>query len=182
MTAGEEVVEAVARAIERADNETGYEYDHLHIECSDWGIHLARAAIAAMPSIPQGEPEPVPMILTCPSCGERHYDEGEFATKPHHTHACQGCGVVWRPAKIDTVGVRFLPGYKNEEPSIPQESDAEVTEAIRDEIVAAYEQGALDVHNAWIESLGEENAPSRDPDFTEAAHDYASAQDREQPK
>ena len=49
----EEVVEAVARAIERADNETGYEYDHLHIECSDWGIHLARAAIAAMPSIPQ---------------------------------------------------------------------------------------------------------------------------------
>ena len=49
----EDVVEAVARAIERADNETGYEYDHLHIECSDWGIHLARAAIAAMPSIPQ---------------------------------------------------------------------------------------------------------------------------------
>ena len=49
----EDVVEAVARAIERADNETGYEYDHLHIECSDWGIHLARAAIAAMQSILQ---------------------------------------------------------------------------------------------------------------------------------
>lgn len=59
-------------------------------------------------------PGPVPMILTCPSCAARHYDEGEFATKPHHTHACQACGMVWRPAKVDTVGVRFLPGYKNE--------------------------------------------------------------------
>lgn len=57
--------------------------------------------------------KPIPMILTCPSCGERHIDEGEFATKPHHTHACQGCGIVWRPAKVDTVGVQFLPGYKN---------------------------------------------------------------------
>jgi hypothetical protein len=56
---------------------------------------------------------PVPMILTCPSCNVRHIDEGEFATKPHHTHACQGCGMVWRPAKIATVGVQFLPGFRN---------------------------------------------------------------------
>lgn len=55
----------------------------------------------------------VPIILNCPGCGERHIDEGEFAEKPHHTHACQGCGLVWRPAKINTHGVRFLPGYKN---------------------------------------------------------------------
>lgn len=55
----------------------------------------------------------VPMILTCPSCGERHIDEGEFATKLHHTHACQHCGMVWRPAIVATCGVRFLPGFKN---------------------------------------------------------------------
>lgn len=55
----------------------------------------------------------VPMILTCPDCGTRHIDEGEFADKPHHTHACQGCGLVWRPAKLNTHGVQFLPGYKN---------------------------------------------------------------------
>lgn len=54
----------------------------------------------------------IPMILTCPSCGERHIDEGDFAEKPHHTHACQSCGMVWRPAKVNTVGVQFLPGYK----------------------------------------------------------------------
>lgn len=56
---------------------------------------------------------PVPMILTCPSCSARHIDEGEFATKAHHTHACQSCGMVWRPALVATVGVRFLPGFKN---------------------------------------------------------------------
>jgi hypothetical protein len=56
----------------------------------------------------------IPMILTCPSCGARHIDEGEFATKPHHTHSCQSCGLTWRPAVVPTVGVRFLPGFKSE--------------------------------------------------------------------
>lgn len=60
----------------------------------------------------------IPMILHCPECGKRHIDEGEFATKPHHTHACQHCGFVWRPAIIDTVGVQFLPGFKND--AIPE--------------------------------------------------------------
>ncbi len=56
-----------------------------------------------------------PMILFCPN-GHRHIDEGEFLEKAHHTHACQECGIVWRPAKINTHGVQFLPGYKNGEP------------------------------------------------------------------
>ena len=58
----------------------------------------------------------IPMILHCPECGTRHIDEGAFAEVAHHTHACQGCGMVWRPAKVNTHGVQFLPGYKNEEP------------------------------------------------------------------
>ena len=57
---------------------------------------------------------PIPMRLICPGCGELHVDDGEFATKPHHTHACQHCGAVWRPAIVHTVGVKFLPGFKNE--------------------------------------------------------------------
>ena len=57
--------------------------------------------------------EPVPMLLWCPECGERHIDVGEFATKVHHTHACQSCGMVWRPAVAPTVGVQWLPGFKN---------------------------------------------------------------------
>lgn len=59
--------------------------------------------------------EPIPLRLTCPECGELHIDEGEFATKPHHTHSCQKCGLTWRPAVVHTVGVRFLPGFKNED-------------------------------------------------------------------
>lgn len=59
-------------------------------------------------------PHTIPMILFCPKCGGRHIDEGEFATKVHHTHSCQHCGVTWRPAIVPTVGVQFLPGFKNE--------------------------------------------------------------------
>lgn len=59
--------------------------------------------------------EPVPMLLWCPECGKRHIDVGEFSKQLHHTHACQHCGMVWRPAKVFTVGVEFLPGYKNEQ-------------------------------------------------------------------
>lgn len=58
--------------------------------------------------------EPIPVRLPCPSCGQLHIDEGEFATNGHHTHACQRCGMVWRPAVVWTVGVQFLPGFKNE--------------------------------------------------------------------
>jgi hypothetical protein len=56
---------------------------------------------------------PIPMLLWCPECRARHVDGGEFATKSHHTHACQTCGHVWRPAVVATVGVQFLPGFKD---------------------------------------------------------------------
>lgn len=63
--------------------------------------------------LPSRNAEPIPMLLYCPMCGKRHIDEGEFATKSHHTHACQKCGNVWRPSILATVGVPFLPGLKN---------------------------------------------------------------------
>jgi len=34
--------------------------------------------------------------LWCPYCGKRHVDEGEWETKPHHTHLCLHCGKKWR--------------------------------------------------------------------------------------
>ncbi len=61
------------------------------------------------------EEPPVPMLLHCPMCSKRHIDEGAFAHGAHHTHACQYCGFVWRPAVCFTVGVQFLPGFKNKE-------------------------------------------------------------------
>lgn len=56
----------------------------------------------------------IPMILLCPSCDQRHVDAGVFSEKEHHTHACQSCGFVWRPAIVATVGVQFLPGFKDD--------------------------------------------------------------------
>jgi predicted RNA-binding Zn-ribbon protein involved in translation (DUF1610 family) len=54
---------------------------------------------------------PIQMLLWCPNCHSRHIDEGEFTSKAHHTHACQQCGMVWRPAIEPTCGVQFLPGF-----------------------------------------------------------------------
>lgn len=61
------------------------------------------------------ESAPVEMLLYCPECKARHYDEGIWRKKHHHTHACQHCGFVWRPAVCNTVGVKFLNGFKNDD-------------------------------------------------------------------
>ncbi len=58
--------------------------------------------------------KPIPMRLHCPECHRLHVDEGVWATKVHHTHSCQYCGMTWRPAVVATVGVQFLPGFKND--------------------------------------------------------------------
>lgn len=69
--------------------------------------------VSAVLGVKEPEVKSIPMLLWCPACGERHIDAGEFAVKPHHTHACQECGMVWRPALVPTCGVAFLPGFKN---------------------------------------------------------------------
>jgi predicted RNA-binding Zn-ribbon protein involved in translation (DUF1610 family) len=85
-------------------------------------VHISTAIAEAEARYRQKEAEataitiqaqPIAMLLWCPECGQRHIDEGDFAHKPHHTHACQNCGLNWRPAVVATVGVRFLPGFKN---------------------------------------------------------------------
>ena len=43
-------------------------------------------------------PEIKPMVMACPHCGTPHVDEGEWETRPHHTHQCQNdlCLLTWR--------------------------------------------------------------------------------------
>lgn len=63
----------------------------------------------------------LPLIIHCPSCGLQHIDAGEWATRPHRTHACVttpdgvGCDFKWRPANIETVGVKRLPDMSVDE-------------------------------------------------------------------
>ncbi len=57
--------------------------------------------------------EPLKLLLWCPACHARHIDEGKYATLPHRTHACQACGLVWKPSLSYTVGVAFLDGGKD---------------------------------------------------------------------
>lgn len=74
--------------------------------CIEWKCHqCGQVGDAVIP--------PIAMRLHCPDCGQLHIDAGPFADTPHHTHACQYCGMVWRPAVVNTVGVQFLPGFRN---------------------------------------------------------------------
>jgi hypothetical protein len=83
--------------------------------CAHSSSSTDAAPVVEAPSALTQDPKPIPMLLTCPNrdCGKRHIDEGEFATKNHHTHACQHCGMTWRPAIVPTTGVQFLPGFKS---------------------------------------------------------------------
>lgn len=80
---------------------------------SAYQVDRVRAAEGFPPIGNNPDGKAIPMLLWCPSCGKRHVDTGEFATRLHHTHACQSCGMVWRPAIPFTVGVQFLPGFKD---------------------------------------------------------------------
>lgn len=89
-----------------------------HTVYCDRALTLVESAYdAGRASATPVEPGPIPMVLHCPECRTRHVDVGEFATKVHHTHSCQGCGLTWRPAVVATVGVQFLPGFKNVDPA-----------------------------------------------------------------
>lgn len=80
--------------------------------CTNSASELQEKAVPA-----PDPPVRIPMLLWCPMCHTRHIDDGEFARKAHHTHACQSCGFVWRPAVECTQGVQFLPGYGPKPPA-----------------------------------------------------------------
>lgn len=118
MTAGDDIVEHVRKAISVIRRPDG------HVPVS-----LVRRLLAETDSLRAAAavdraffnsvtlvagPIPIPLLLTCPLCCKRHVDRNEWATKAHHTHACQYCGHVWRPAIQPTVGVQFLPGFKDQ--------------------------------------------------------------------
>jgi hypothetical protein len=57
--------------------------------------------------------EPLPMLLFCPRCHLQHIDEPDERTPdwtnpPHRSHLCHGCGCIWRPADVATVGVAAI--------------------------------------------------------------------------
>ena len=105
-----ELKEALAAEIEKVSQQKA---SGLRIYGPDDYEKAAMAAMVVAFERGQRSPLPIPMRLHCPICHALHIDEFEFATMPHHTHACQKCGEVWRPSVHPTVGVRFLPGFKN---------------------------------------------------------------------
>lgn len=60
------------------------------------------------------ETRPLPVVITCPECGEEHVDAVDPVTgidwskRKHHEHQCSVCKYLWTPALIPTVGVKSL--------------------------------------------------------------------------
>ena len=90
-----EITSAIAESLPTAKKFVGQAFVHVDVE-KNWR-----------------ELEPIPLYLTCPKCSAQHVDVGVFATTVHRDHACQNCGLCWRPALVPTVGVQYLPGYKD---------------------------------------------------------------------
>ena len=71
---------------------------------------------------------PIPMILYCPACALQHIDapqpEKEWTNPPHRSHECQGCGCVWRPADVPTVGVASIATRGSRDSGIPERDRA----------------------------------------------------------
>lgn len=97
-------------------NDRSFNFDHKFVQVTMRRMARVEEPGLVLDAAEPAAPPPIPIRLTCPGCGKLHVDEGRFATKPHHTHACQFCGMAWRPAIMDTVGVKFLPGFKNDDP------------------------------------------------------------------
>lgn len=53
---------------------------------------------------------PISMVLHCPDCGLQHIDQPAegWDNPPHRSHLCAGCGCIWRPADVPTVGVAAI--------------------------------------------------------------------------
>lgn len=79
------------------------------LEINSWVRKLAHTAQRALEWLET----PIPMILHCPYCYGQHIDEPEpqigWTNPPHRTHLCHGCKRTWRPADVETTGVRELP-------------------------------------------------------------------------
>lgn len=87
--------------------------------------------------------------LGCQNCGCRVHD--------FQPNAGDKCIEKWNRRDAEMTTLRYC------EREWQKEREA-FFDMIRDKVIAAYAQGAMDVHENWQED--------RDPDFTEAAHDY----------
>lgn len=83
----------------------------LQIACEYYGRRAAdrTALIAKNPDASSQPAPPIDMLLYCPNCGAQHVDKPEpdrgWDNRPHRSHLCRHCGLVWRPADVATNGV-----------------------------------------------------------------------------
>lgn len=126
-----------------------------------WEAQMRPAVQAAIAA--QG---PVPMVLHCPRCHLQHIDAPDERTPdwqnpPHRSHLCHGCGMIWRPADVPTIGVErtHTAGKKDTPLTVPlpppaQAVDLDKLRALADRWATdrSYSGSPADDLRAWIDS------------------------------
>lgn len=88
----------------------------------DAGRISERGSVPPMPAPAASHEGAYRSHLHCPSCGTRHVDAGEWATRLHHGHLCEKCGFVWRVEP-------YTFGVGQDEGVLPDKADREFLEA-----------------------------------------------------
>jgi hypothetical protein len=87
-------------------------------QCTNAANHWGPHAFA-------GAQTPIPVVLHCPRCYTQHIDapkpERGWTNPPHRSHLCGRCGLIWRPADVETVGVECVAtrGQSDTWPAVP---------------------------------------------------------------
>lgn len=142
-----------AEAFDRIDGRPdAWEYNSNAVQAA-WAAW--QAALAAQPAH-----APIQMVLHCPRCHLQHVDAPDERTPdwhnpPHRSHLCHGCGLIWRPADVPTIGVeRTQTTGKNDTP-FPQPSPAGLCISDDDRAVLQRLQDALPTVgiNGWSKGV-----------------------------
>lgn len=104
-------------------------------------------------------------VKPCPHCaGNARIKTTRHQHPPSHWVACNECEAASGAYASRAAAIAAW----NTRPATDTAGDA-----LREALAAAYAKGAMDVHTYWIDHPGE--APRGDPEFGEAASDYAAS-------
>lgn len=78
--------------------------------------------------MPAAAKNPIKMLLWCPSCGTQHVDAELWDNPPHRSHKCHHCFTVWRPADVETEGVRKINTRSDKDTWTPGQPAAPIKE------------------------------------------------------
>lgn len=135
-------------------------------------------------------PDPVPMILWCPSCGEQHVDAADdhkpdckllavlprqpelcdcdrWTNPPHTSHLCARCNHIWRPADVPTAGVAEIATVGKNDRTNPVRGQISAARIGRPKPRWRHTARQITYNEVGVAELQTRHANGRDPEWAE---------------